>query len=186
MKTAIKLFFAIISAAILFTACSTEDNPVIPDPGNGDPDPIVINTPKKMIINQIRVAGFPENKSNGDPWDFSPILPLSRRPDLVVELSINSSDTRVFRSNTEQDAYHLATYTFTEASSSNDPDLPYSASMSTKYKLEVWDNDVAVDDIMTTYTFTPEDFYNDDNATTFGISTTKNDVGIRIYGTWEY
>ena len=78
MKKAIKLFLAIISAAIIFTACSTEDNPVIPDPGNGDPDPIVINTPKRMIINEIRVVGFPENKSNGDPWDFSPILPLSR------------------------------------------------------------------------------------------------------------
>ena len=103
-----------------------------------------------------------------------------------MELSINSGDTRVFRSKTEQDAYHLASYVFTEASSSNDPDLPYSASMSTEYKLEVWDNDVAIDDIMTTYYFTPEAHYNNDNATSFGISTTSDGVGIRLYGTWEY
>jgi hypothetical protein len=186
MRKTLKIVFAMVFAAILFTACSEEDNPVIPDPGNGDPDPIVINTPKKMIINQIRVAGFPEKKSNGDPWDYNPILPIASRPDVLVELSIKSGNTEVFRSNTEQDAYYLATYTFTDASSSNDPDLPYSASMSTEYKLEVLDNDVAFDDNMTTYSFTPEDFYNDDNAETFSISTTSGGVGIRIYGDWQY
>jgi len=187
MKKKLKTVFAIVFAAILFNACSQEDNPVTPNPGNGgDPDPTIIKTPKKMIIEQIRVAGFPEKKANGDFWDYNPILPLSSRPDVFVELSINSGDTRVFRSKTEQDAYYLATYTFTEASSSSDPDLPYSASMSTKYKLEVWDDDVVVDDIMTTYYFTPEDHYNDDNATTFSISTASDGVGIRIYGTWEY
>jgi hypothetical protein len=186
MRKTLKIVFALIFAAILFTACSEEDNPVIPDTGNGDPDPIVINTPKKMIINEIRIAGFPEKKANGDPWDYNPILPIASRPDVLVELSIKSGNTEVFRSKTEQDAYYLATYTFTEAASSNDPDFPYSASMSTEYKLEVLDNDIVFDDNMTTYYFTPEDHYNDDNATTFGISTTKDDVGIRIYGTWEY
>ena len=185
MRKTLKVVFAMFFAAILFAACSEEDNPVNPDNGK-DPDPIVINTPKKMIIEEIRVARFPEKKSNGDFWDYSPILPLSSRPDVVVELSINSGNTEVFRSKTEQDAYYLATYTFTEASSSSDPDLPYRASMSTKYKLEVWDNDGIFDDIMTTYTFTPEDHYNNDNATTFGISTTSDGVGIRIYGKWEY
>lgn len=188
MRKTLKIVFAMIFAAILFTACSEEDNPVIPDPGNGggDPDPIVINTPTKMLIDQIRISGFPENKSNGDPWDFSPIVPLSRRPDLVVELSINSGDTRVFRSKTEQDAYYLASYVFTEASSSSNPDLPYTTSMSTKYKLEVWDNDGIVDDIMTTYYFTPEDHYNNDNAASFSINRTSGGVGIRIYGRWKY
>jgi hypothetical protein len=185
MKKVIKFFLVMISAAILFTACNTEDNPVIPDPGNGDPEP-VINTPKQMRIEQVRISGFPEKKSNGDPWDYNPILPLSSRPDVVVELSINSSNTQVFRSKTEQDAYYLASYIFTEASSSNDPSLPYNASMTREYKLEVWDNDVAVDDIMTIYRFTPEDHYNDDNAETFSISVTSGGVGIRIYGTWVY
>lgn len=186
MKKTLKIVFATLFAAILFTACSENDNPIVPDPGNGgDPNPTV-NTPKKMIIEQIRVAGFPEKKANGDFWDYNPILPLTSRPDVYVELSINSGNTQVFRSKTEQDAYYLATYTFTEASSSSDPDLPFTASMSTKYKLEVWDNDVAIDDIMTTYYFTPEDHYNDDNATSFSISTTSDGVGIRIYGTWQY
>jgi hypothetical protein len=187
MRKTLKIIFALIFTAILFIACSEEDNPVVPDPGNGgDPDPIVINTPKKMIIEQIRVVGFPENKSNGNPWDYNPILPLTNRPDVFVELSINSNNTEVFKSKTEQDAYYLASYTYTEASSSNDPNLPYSASMSTKYKLEVWDKDGLVNDIMTTYTFTPEDFYNDDNAVTFSINRSSGGVGIRVYGTWEY
>ena len=185
MRKTLKIVFAMIFAAVLFNACSEEDNPVIPDPGNIDPDPIVINTPKKMIIEQIRVVGFPENKSNGDPWDYNPILPLTNRPDVFVELSISSGNTEVFRSKTEQDAYYLATYSFIEASS-GDPDLPYSASMSTKYKLEILDNDVAFDDNMTTYYFTPEDYYNNDNAENFSISTTSNGVGIRIYGSWQY
>ena len=189
MKNLIKLSFTVIFAVISFTACSTEDNPIGPgDPGNGggDPDPIVINTPKQMRIEQIRIAGFPEKKSNGDHWDYSPIVPIASRPDVLVELSINSGNSQVFRSKTEQDAYYLASYTFIEASSSNDPDLPYNASMSTKYKLEVLDNDVAFDDMMTTYTFTPEDHYKDDNATSFSISVTSDGVGIRIYGTWLY
>ena len=188
MRKTLKIAFAILFATILFTACSEEDNPIVPDPGNGggDPDPIGINTPKKMIIEQIRIAGFPEKKPNGDPWDYNPIFPLSSRPDVLVELSINSGNTQVFRSKTEQDAYYLATYTFTEASSSNGPDLPYSASMSTVYKFEVLDNDVVFDDNMTTYYFTPEDHYNNDNAASFDINTTSGGVGIRIYGTWEY
>ena len=189
MKNLIKPAIAIFLAATLFTACSTEDNPIAPgDPGNGggDPNPIVINTPKRMIIEQIWIARFPEKKSNGDFWDYSPILTLSSRPDVFVELSVNSNNNVVFKSKTEQDAYYLATYTFTEASSSSNPDLPYSASMSTKYKLEVLDNDIIFNDNMTTYYFTPEDHYNNDNATSFSISATRDGVGIRVYGTWEY
>ena len=186
MRKTPKIVIAIVFASILFTACNTEENPIAPDPGNGgDPDPI-IKTPVQMRIEQVRISGFPEKKSNGDPWDYNPILPLSSRPDVLVELSINSSNTQVFRSNTEQDAYYLASYSFTEASSSNDPSLPYNVSMTREYKLEVWDDDIAVDDIMTIYTFTPEDHYKDDNATTFSISVSSGGVGIRIYGTWVY
>ncbi len=187
MRKTLKIVFAIVFAAILFTACSNESNPLDPtNPGNGgDPNP-TINTPKQMRIEQIRISGFPEKKSNGDPWDYNPILPLSSRPDVLVELTINGNSLHVFRSKTEQDAYYLASYTFTEAASSNEASLPYKASMTSNYKLEVWDNDVAFDDNMTTYYFTPEDHYNNDNATTFSINVTSGGVGIRIYGTWIY
>jgi hypothetical protein len=37
--------------------------------------------------------------------------------------------------------------------------MPYNASMTTKYKLQLWDNNVISDDIIATYTFTPKDFY---------------------------
>jgi len=190
MKKLLKIVFSMVFAAILLAGCSKENNPVQPDPGNGggdpEPDPIVINTPVQMHITQIRIAGFPEKKSNGDPWDYNPILPLTARPDVFVELSIRANDSQVYTSNTEQDAYYLASYTFTEAASSNDPDLPYDALMTTQYKLEVWDDDVVVNDIMTTYYFTPENYYNDDNAETFSISAASSGVGIRIYGEWVY
>ena len=185
MKKILKIVFAVVFTTFLFTGCSKENNPVMPDPGSdgGNPDPIVINTPVKMHITGIRIAGFPEKKPNNDPWDYNPIFPLSARPDVFVELSNNS---RVFRSKTEQDAYYLSSYTFTEAASSLDPDLPYDASMTTGYKLAVWDDDVAVDDLMAAFNFTPEDFYHNDNAESFSISTSISGVKIRIYGQWEY
>lgn len=190
MKKLLKLVFLMVFAAILMTGCSQDSNPLQPDPGNGSgdpaPDPIVIKTPKKMRINSIRISGFSEKKSNGDPWDYNPIFPIASRPDVYVELSISSSDTQVYRSNTEEDAYYLSSYTFTSASSSGNPDLPHDVSMSTKYKLQVWDNDIAVDDIMTTYYFTPQAFYNEDNVETFSISASSGGVGISIYGEWVY
>jgi hypothetical protein len=185
MKSVLIIVFAMAFTAILFTGCSKNSNPVGTDTGNGggDPDPI-INTPVKMHITQIRVSRFPEKKPNGDFWDYSPILPLSSRPDVFVKLS--KGGTTLYRSNTEQDAYYQSSYTFTKAALLNGPDLPYDASMSASYKLEVLDDDVIADDLMATFNFTPESYYNNDNAETFGASLSVGSVDVVIYGDWIY
>lgn len=89
MKNITKLVFAMIFAAILFTACSSEDNPIAPDSGTGgnpDPDPIIIKTPRYMRVESISVRSFPKNKSNGDDWDWNPLSSTERKPDLEVVL----------------------------------------------------------------------------------------------------
>lgn len=188
MKNLFKLFFTIVLVAILFAGCSTEDNPITPtDPGNGsgDPDP-TINTPKNMRITSITVTNFPDKKPNGDHWDFSPILPLSSRPDLFVELSINGSNSSIFRSKTEQDASYLSNYTFTEPALSSSESLPHNAAMNTGYIIELYDNDVTFNDFMGSVIFTPSSLYNDDNAENFSKSMSSGSIEIRIDGTWEY
>ncbi len=190
MKSVLKIIFSIAFAAILLSGCSKISNPVQPEPGDnsghgGDPDPVTINTPVKMHITEIRVNRFPEKKPDGKFWDVNnPILPLIRRPDVYVKLSQGS--TKIYRSNTEEDAYYLSTYTFTKAGVLNGSDLPYDAIVTKEYRLEVMDDDVAVDDNMATLTFTPIDYYNNDNAVTFGINKEIGGVGIQVYGTWVY
>jgi hypothetical protein len=185
MKSVLKIIFATAIAAMLLTGCSKDNNPLQPDTGGTpDPEPIVINTPSKMHITVIKVARFPEKKSNSDFWDYNPVLPLSSRPDVFVELS--HGGTTVYRSNTEQDAYYLATYAFTKAALLSGSALPYNASVTTKYKLEVMDDDTIVNDNMATLTFSPLSYYNNDNAKTFSINKTIGGVGIIISGTWIY
>lgn len=191
MKSVLKIVFAMVFASILFTGCSKDSNPLQPDPGapggggTPDPEPIVINTPVKMHITEIRVNRFPEKKSNGDNWDASnPIFPLTTRPDVYVELKQGSD--RKYESNTEHDAYYLATYTFTKAGILNGPDLPYDAPVNAQYTLKVMDDDLIVDDLMATLTFAPLSYYKNDNADTFGINETVDGVGIIVYGTWVY
>ena len=188
MNNLIKLTFAMILAAILFTACSSNDNPIAPvDPGNGGGDPIVIKTPIKMKITSITVQGVPAKKPSGAPWDYNPIFPLSARPDIAVKLSINGSNSHIFRSKTEQDVDPQYAYiTFTEPASSHDGSLPYNAGMNTTYKLEVLDDDVISDDLMASITFTPSNSYKNDNATSFNAYFSKSDVGILINGNWIY
>ncbi len=187
MKKTFYLVFAVAFTAIMLTGCSKNSNPVATDTGStgGDPDPVVINTPIKMHITEIRVKRFPEKNPEGKYWDVNnPILPLTRRPDVFVELS--QGGTTIYRSNTEHDAYYLSTYTYTKAHSSSNPDLPYDASVSKEYKLEVLDDDVVFDDNMASLTFMPLDYYKNDNAERFGIDETIKGVGIQIYGTWVY
>lgn len=187
MKNLIKLIFTIILAAILFTACSTADNPIAPaDPGNGGGN-LIIKTPVKMRIVKIIVTGFPEKKPNGLPWDYNPIFPLSARPDLAVELSLSGSNSHIFRSKTVQDVdYNYPYTTFTEPASSHDGSLPYNAAMSSNYTIKLLDDDLISDDLMGLVTFTPENCYDNDNATSFSKHFSDGEVGITIEGTWIY
>ena len=191
MRNLIKPAFAIIFAAILFTACSTEDNPVVPDPGNGDPDPIVINTPVAMKIESIAVTNFPTTKTNGDKWDYH-VFPNSptRRPDIYVELKDAGSNDHVFRSNVEEDAIietAYDSYVFTQPASSEGGTFPYNVPMDESYLIDLMDDDgISADDWMGTVSVQPNIYYNNDNAVFFTKYLTSGDLRITIKGRWVY
>ncbi len=191
MKKVIKFFFIMISAAILFTACSNEDNPVVPDPGNGgDPGP-TINTPIAMRITSIAVTNFPTTKPNGDKWDYhvfsnSP----TRRPDIYVELSASGSSNHVFRSNVEEDALienAYDSYVFTQPASSDGGTFPYSVPLNKTYIIDLMDDDgLSADDWMGNVLVNPSTLYNNDNAEFFTRYLTSGDLRITIKGKWVY
>lgn len=191
MKKVLKFFLVMISAAILFTACSSEDNPVIPEPGNGDPDPIVIKTPNSMKIESISVTNFPTTKSNGDKWDYHVFTNSpTRRPDIYVELRPFGSNDHVFRSDVVEDAIletAYDSYTFYEPASSNGGTFPYSVPLNDTYTIELMDDDgLTADDWMGTISVKPSIHYNDDNAVGFTERLTSGDVRITIKGRWVY
>ena len=188
MKNLLKLSFAMIFAALLFTACSSEDNPLAPtDPGNGggDPEPIVIKTPRYMRIESISVTGFPENKSNGDTWDWFPIA-SEKKPDIEVTLQRSGNYLPVFYSDRRKNATYTSTYVFTEPASSEDGELPFDVSYSHTYKVNLIDDDIGSKDKMGSITVNPSSVYNDDNATNFNKTITNGSLKIKVKGAWIY
>ena len=190
MKKVIKFFLVIFSAAILFTSCSEEDNPVIPDPGNGDPDPIVINTPTHLKIIKIAISTFPPLKPNGDQWDFN-IIPgaNSTRPDIYVKLHQFASNDIIYRSDTKTDAHSTSTYVFSEPHSSSSGSLPYNLPYGSRYTIDLMDNDgVSADDFMASFDVEPQSLYPKNNETVFFriYLDTETLTNFTIYGEWIY
>ena len=190
MKKSIKFILVMFSAVILFSACSQEDNPVVPDPGNGDPDPIVINTPTHLKITKIAISTFPPFKPNGDSWDYN-ILPGAdaTRPDIYVKLHQFASNDIIYRSNTVNNASTTSTYEFTEPHSSNSGSLPYNLAYGSHYTIELMDNDgVSADDFMADMDVEPQLIYPKDNSTTFFRSAydVETLTTFKIWGEWVY
>ena len=191
MKNLLKLSFAIIFAAVLFTACSTEDNPLGPtDPGNGNGDP-VIKTPRFMRVESITVTRFPVLKSNGDKWDYHVFTNSpTRRPDIYVELSRQGSSDFVYRSDIREDAIletASSSFTFTAPASSNSGSLPYNVPMSQTYTINLMDDDgISADDFMGNVIFTPVNYYKNDNAINFHETFSNGETTIKIDGRWIY
>jgi hypothetical protein len=191
MKNLIKHSFVMILAAVLFTACSTEENPVDPiDPGNGGGDP-TINTPKYLKISSIILTSFPLTKPNGAKWDYhvfsnSP----TRRPDIYVELSKSGSSSHVFRSETIEDAQFENAYdrfVFTTPASSNGGSLPHDIPMNQTFDIDVMDNDgLSADDWMGSVTINPSGYYNNDNATFLFKTLVSGETRIELEGRWIY
>lgn len=191
MKNLIKLSFIMILATVLFTACSTEENPIAAvDPGNGGGDP-VINTPKYLKLTSIILTSFPLTKPNGDKWDYhvfsnSP----TRRPDIYVELSKSGSSSHVFRSETMEDALFESFYdnfVFTVPAASNGGSLPHDIPINQTYDIDVMDNDgLSADDWMGSVTIIPSGYYNNDNAEFVFKTLTSGFITIKIEGRWVY
>jgi hypothetical protein len=188
MKNLTKLTFAIIFASILFAGCSNQDNPVAPvDPGNGgDPDPVVINTPITMKIDLISVKGFSKNKTNGDPWDWNPLLPTEQKPDIYVILQQTGNHSPSFWSDRRNNATYTSTYVFTVPKSGYTK-LPRNISYGDTYKIYLKDSDFPdSDDSMGSVSVKPSAIYGKDNATKFDKTLLDGAVKIRVKGTWIY
>lgn len=189
MKNLSKLFFAMVLAAILFTACSSESNPLDPtNPGNGggDPDPIVINTPRYMHIESIKVTGFPKNKSNGDTWDWNPLSPTERKPDIEVVLQRSGNYLPAFWSDQRKNATYTSTYVFTQPASEYDGELPHDVPYGQTWKVSLVDDDFGGNDQMGYVTVKPSSIYKNDNATNFDKALSRNGVKIKVKGAWVY
>lgn len=189
MKTFIKLSFTLLFAAILFTACSTDNNPLDPnDGGIKEPDPVLIKTPRYMRIENISVRHFPKNKSNGDTWDWDPFSATERKPDLYVVLGRSGSYIPVFFSDMRKNATYTSTYVFTEAASSDDGELPHAVPYAQTWKVSLIDKDGFANDNdkMGSVTFRPSSIYKDDNATNFDKTITNGDIKVRLRGAWIY
>jgi hypothetical protein len=189
MKRLLKLSFAAIFATIIFIGCSTEDNPLAPtDPGagGGDPDPIVIKTPRFMHIESISVTGFPQNKSNGDTWDWNPFSSTERKPDIEVILARDGNYFHAFWSDQRKNADYNKTYTFTKPASAQDGKLPHDIDYSHSYKVYLVDDDIGSKEDMGYVSVNPSSIYNKDNATNFDKALSRNGVKIKVKGAWIY
>ena len=187
MKNLIKLGFSLVFAAILFTACSTEDNPLMPDSGTGgNPDPIVIKTPRYMHIESISVTSFPQNKSNGDTWDWDPFFPNERKPDIEVVLQRSGNYLPVFWSDQRKNATYTNTYVFTKPASVYDGKLPFDVPYGQTYKISLADDDFGSKDHMGSVTVKPSSIYGQDNATNFNKTLTSGNLKIKVSGAWIY
>jgi len=189
MKNLTKLTFALLLAAILFTACSNENNPVAPtDPGNGEGDPILIKTPRYMRVESISVTHFPKNKPNGDTWDWDPFSSTERKPDIEVILQRSGNYLPQFWSDQRRNANYTSTYVFTEPASPYDGQLPFDIPYGHTYKVNLIDHDGAfnANDKMGNVTVKPSSIYNDDNATNFNKKLTSGELTIKVRGAWIY
>lgn len=189
MKKLTKLVFSTIFTAILFTACSSEDNPIAPNTGNGgtpDPDPIVIQTPRYMRVESISVRQFPKNKPNGDTWDWNPLSSNERKPDLEVVLQRSGNYIPAYWSDQRKNATYTSTYVFTEPASPDDGELPHAVPYSQTWKVHLIDDDFGGNDQMGSVTVKPSSIYKQDNATNFDETIKNGDIKVRLRGAWIY
>ena len=185
MENLLKLSFALIFVSMSFIGCSN-DNPIASgDPGNGDPDPVVIKTPRYMRIESIKVTGFPETKSNGSDWDGPVCVGDGCKPDIEVILKRDGS-LPAFWSDRRKNANHTSTYVFTEPASEDDGDLPFDVPQSQTFKVYLVDDDIGSKDDMGYVTINPASIYTNDNATNFDKALSRNGVKIKVKGAWIY
>ena len=191
MRRTLKILITMAFAGILFTACTKESNPLDPnDPGTGNGDPTIIQTPKSLKITSIVLWNFPTTKPGGEKWDFhvfsnSP----TRRPDVYVSLA-KGSNSPVYTSDIHEDAEFETAYdnfVFTQPQVSGNRSLPYSIPINETYTINVWDDDgLSADDLMGSVSIYPDPEYKDDNATFFFKTITNGGTTIEIKGQWVY
>jgi hypothetical protein len=173
----------LLTASIFLIAGCSDDSTVAPSGNNQEiePPPVEIKTPKKMRITRMLMMWGPLNKSNGDTWDLDLINADNRRPDIYFKLG--NYTTGVI---TNYDAASKVGPQTLYFSAPNYGQMNYDGS----YTLQLYDKDTALqgaDDLMGSFTFRPDTYYQDDNAEGFTIPVESSGI-FKAYavGIWIY
>ncbi|MEM9996490.1 MAG: hypothetical protein AAF809_02225 [Bacteroidota bacterium] len=148
-----------------------------------------VATPTGFRVERIVVTSFPGTRANGDTWDWDPFASGPRRPDIYVQFQDPERGLPgvLFVSETHRDANASQTYTFDEAASFNDPDVPFTADYGTAYLLSVVDDDFGGNETMAQANVRLSSLYALDNATQDAL-TVRGDRGFTavLHGNWLY
>jgi len=168
------LLIAILPAMIL-TGCG-EDSPVAPTMEDNGPV-AEVKIPKTLRLSSVKVKSLPARNSSGGPWDtYNPLAPSTQYPDVFVKLG-NYETNSVNNTNSVD-----ATLSFKPGEGG------MSISPTASYTLKVYDeDDLSADDLMSSVSFKPYDYYNRNNETTAAfVLNASNGVSIACKGTWIY
>jgi hypothetical protein len=173
----------LLTVSIFLIAGCSDDSTVAPSADNQEiePPPVEIKTPKKMRITHIFIVWGPLTKSNGDTWDFDLINADNRRPDIYFKLG--DYTTGVINN---YDASSQVGPQQLDFSYPNFGQMNYDGS----YTLQLYDKDTAIqgaDDLMGSFSFRPDTYYQNDNAEGFNIPM-ESDGKFKAYaiGIWIY
>ncbi|MEM8600463.1 MAG: hypothetical protein AAGF99_11120 [Bacteroidota bacterium] len=148
-----------------------------------------VNTPRAFRVERIVVTDFPGTQSNGDPWDWDPFSEGPRRPDIYVQFQDPARGLPgvLFVSEVHDDASASRAYTFDDAASGNDPDVPFTANYGTTYTLSLVDDDFGGNTTMVQASVRLSSLYALDNATRDAL-TVRGDRGFTavLHGNWLY
>ena len=172
----------LLTVSIFLIAGCSDDSTVAPSANQEtEPPPVEIKTPKKMRITHMFIMWGPLTKSNGDTWDLDLINADNRRPDIYFKLG----------------NYTTGVINNYDAASKVGPQRldfsgPYYGQMNYdgSYTLQLYDKDTAIqgaDDLMGSFSFRPDTYYQNDNAEGFNIPM-ESDGKFKAYaiGVWIY
>jgi hypothetical protein len=148
-----------------------------------------VNIPNGFRVERIVVTAFPGTQTNGDPWDWDPIASGPRRPDIYVQFQDPARGLPgvLFVSEVHDDASASQDYTFDEAASFNDPDVPFTADYGTAYLLSLVDDDFGGNTTMVQADVRLSILYRRDNATRDALTVRgQRDFTAVLHGNWMY
>ncbi|MEM6783144.1 MAG: hypothetical protein AAF624_05345 [Bacteroidota bacterium] len=148
-----------------------------------------VNTPRGFRVERIVVTDFPGTQTDGSTWDWDPFATGPRRPDIYVQFQdpARGFPGVLFISEVHDDASASRDYTFDDAASGNDPDVPFTANYGTPYTLSLVDDDVGGNTTMVQADVRLSSLYALNNATRDEL-TVRGDRGFTavLHGNWLY
>lgn len=149
----------------------------------------VVETPTGFLVNHIVVTDFPSTQPNGRTWDWDPFASGPRRPDIYVQFQDPARGLSgvLFTSEIHGDASASRDYTFDEAASAVDRDVPFTADYGTTYRLSLVDDDTGGNTTMVQATVRFPSLYRRDNATREALTVSgQRGFTAVLHGNWIY